>query len=101
MADRPTALVSTEDIMACGVMQALIETGWSLPRDLSVVGFDDSAPAQIVTPSLTTVRQDVMLKAEKAFTMLREAMQNDDRRINRFCELEVSITERNSVATIE
>jgi len=100
MEERPSALVSTEDIMACGVVQSLIQAGWSLPEQLSIVGFDDSAPAELITPSLTTVRQDVKLKAEKAFGMLLEAMRNDDRRINRFFELDVSITERDSVARI-
>jgi len=98
--DRPTALVSTEDIMACGVVQALIQAGWQLPGDLSIVGFDDSVPAELITPSLTTVRQDVNLKAEKAFEMLLEAIRDDDRRINRFFELDVSLTERESVARI-
>lgn len=101
MEERPTALVSTEDIMACGVVQALIRAGWQLPRDFSVVGFDDSAPAELITPSLTTVRQDVRLKAEKAFDMLLEAIGNDDRRVNRFFELDVSMTERESVARVE
>ena len=100
MGERPTALVSTEDIMACGVIQRLIQAGWSLPEDMSVIGFDDSPPAEVITPSLTTVRQDIMLKAEKAFGMLLEAIQNDDRRLNRFCELDVSIRERHSVAAI-
>lgn len=100
MGDRPTALVSTEDIMACGVIQSLIQAGWSLPRDLSVVGFDDSTPAEIITPALTTVRQDVTLKAKKAFEMLLEAIGNDDRRVNRFFKLEVSMTERASVQAI-
>ena len=100
MDERPTALICTEDIVACGVVQALIQAGWQLPRDLSVVGFDDSAPAELITPALTTVRQDVRLKAEKAFDMLLEAIQNDDRRLNRFFELDVSMTERDSVARV-
>jgi len=100
MEQRPTALVSTEDIMACGVVQTLIKARWKLPRDLSIVGFDDSAPAELITPALTTVRQDVRLKAEKAFEMMLEAIRNDDRRINRFFELDVSITERDSVARL-
>lgn len=101
MDERPTALVSTEDIMACGIVQRLIRAGWTLPRDFSVVGFDDSTPAEVITPALTTVRQDIMLKARSAFEMLLEAMKNDDRRLNRFCELDVSMTERDSVAARE
>ena len=65
-----------------------------------MVGFDDSSPAELITPALTTVRQDVRLKAEKAFEMLLEAIKNDDRRLNRFFELDVSMTERDSVARI-
>lgn len=102
MANRPTAIVCTEDIMACGVIQRLVRAGWSLPRDLSIVGFDDSAPAEFITPALTSVRQDMLLKAKKAFEMVLEAIRDDgdDRCINRVCELEVTITERNSVATL-
>ena len=101
MEQRPTALVSTEDIMACGVIQALIEAGWRLPEDFSVVGFDDSSPAQLITPALTTVRQDVGLKAQKAFELLLEAIKNDDRKLSRFFELDVSMTERDSVASLQ
>lgn len=100
MDDRPTAVVSTEDYMACGIIQQLIQAGWSLPRDLSVVGFDDSMPSQLITPAMTTVHQDVRLKAEKAFNILLEAIKNDDRRLNRFYQLDVSMVLRDSVATL-
>ena len=97
MDEAPTALVSTEDILACGVVQALIRAGWQLPEQLSVVGFDDSAPAELISPALTTVRQDVRLKAQRAFEMLLEAIRDEDGAVSRTVTLDVSMTERESV----
>ena len=55
--ERPTAIFGFNDDMAIGAMQALRAAGLEVPRDVSVVGFDDTEPAPIVTPRLTTVRQ--------------------------------------------
>lgn len=52
----PTAIYATNDLMAIGVMAAARECGVCVPRDLSVVGFDDISLARYVTPPLTTVR---------------------------------------------
>jgi len=51
----PTAIVAGNDVMAIGAMQALREAGLHVPRDLSVIGFDDSLFASSYCPSLTTV----------------------------------------------
>jgi LacI family transcriptional regulator len=53
---RPTAAVCHSDVMAIGVLQACREGGVSVPRDLSVVGWDDVPYASVVQPALTTVR---------------------------------------------
>jgi LacI family transcriptional regulator len=52
----PTAIFTLNDDMALGVMQAARERGMELPRDLSVVGFDDLPMAARVWPNLTSVR---------------------------------------------
>ena len=52
----PTAIFTLNDDMAIGVMQAARERGLELPRDLSVVGFDDLPMAARVWPNLTSVR---------------------------------------------
>jgi DNA-binding LacI/PurR family transcriptional regulator len=44
--------------MALGLLRAVYEAGRHVPRDLSIVGFDDIPEAQFFTPPLTTVRQD-------------------------------------------
>jgi LacI family transcriptional regulator len=52
-----TALVSFNDIAAFGAMRALHDAGLSVPRDVSVIGFDDVAASSYSTPRLTTIRQ--------------------------------------------
>jgi LacI family transcriptional regulator len=51
----PTAVLAYNDIVALGVMEAIKHKGMAIPRDISVVGFDDIALASEVVPSLTTV----------------------------------------------
>lgn len=53
--EMPTAVVAANDMMALGVMQEFRECGVEVPRDVSVVGFDDIAFAQLAAPPLTTV----------------------------------------------
>jgi DNA-binding LacI/PurR family transcriptional regulator len=55
--DPPTAVVCFNDQLAVRVIQAAAALGAQVPRDLSVVGFDDSILATIISPALTTVRQ--------------------------------------------
>ncbi len=53
----PTAIFAANDDMAAGAICAICERGLSVPRDVSVCGFDDVPIARQVYPSLTTVRQ--------------------------------------------
>jgi len=53
-----SAVFVANDQMALGVVSALHESGLSVPRDVSVVGFDDLPEAEYFMPPLTTVRQD-------------------------------------------
>lgn len=56
--ERVTAVFVANDQMALGLLAALHEGGLSVPRDVSVVGFDDLPEAPYFAPPLTTVRQD-------------------------------------------
>jgi len=53
-----TALFCASDLIAIGGLRALQESGRQVPRDISVVGFDDIPAASYVTPALTTIHQD-------------------------------------------
>lgn len=51
----PTAIIAANDMMALGAMQELKTAGVSIPRDISIIGFDDIAFAALSEPPLTTV----------------------------------------------
>ena len=53
---RPTAVICSNDMTAIGAMRQGYDQGVRIPRDLSVIGFDEIRLAQFVTPPLTTVR---------------------------------------------
>ncbi|MFD1912420.1 LacI family DNA-binding transcriptional regulator [Halodurantibacterium flavum] len=55
--DRPTALFCASDEMACGFIGAVQAAGMGVPRDVSVVGFDNIELVAHLTPPLTTIRQ--------------------------------------------
>lgn len=69
-----TGLVVTADIMAASIMAGLREYGMSVPDDISVVGFDDISLAQLVTPPLTTIRQDMHLKGRLAVDFMLQLL---------------------------
>ncbi len=52
----PTAVFVHNDILAMGAMRAAYDAGLAIPRDLSLVGYDDIASAAYLSPPLTTVR---------------------------------------------
>ncbi|HEU5484416.1 MAG TPA: LacI family DNA-binding transcriptional regulator [Microlunatus sp.] len=56
----PTALFAANDLMAIGLVRALVEAGVSVPEQVSVVGFDDIDATGFLLPPLTTVRQDLV-----------------------------------------
>ena len=53
----PTAIFAANDDMAAGAIGAIYERGLSVPKDVSVCGFDDTPIARHIYPALTTVRQ--------------------------------------------
>ncbi len=69
----PTAIVAGNDLCAFGVLAAARELGLTVPRDLSVVGFDDIVLARLANPPLTTVRQPARQLAGMAVDQLLEA----------------------------
>ena len=70
--DRPTAILCSNDMTALGVMRKSYEEGIVIPRDLSVVGFDDIKLAQFVLPALTTIQMSQAELARLAFHALLE-----------------------------
>jgi DNA-binding LacI/PurR family transcriptional regulator len=67
---RFTAVLAMSDAMAIGAMRMLHDRGMGVPRDVSVVGFDDIDLARHVDPALTTVHQPIRRKGEEAVALL-------------------------------
>ncbi|MBR1931955.1 MAG: LacI family DNA-binding transcriptional regulator [Lachnospiraceae bacterium] len=69
-----TGLVVSADIMAAGIMTGLRANGLRVPEDISIVGFDDINLAQLVTPPLTTIHQDMNLKGRLAVDFMLQLL---------------------------
>lgn len=67
---RPTAIFARNDFTAVGAMTAIKEAGFSIPKDIAVVGFDDTPLALHTLPPLTTVRQPMRLQGQLAAELL-------------------------------
>jgi DNA-binding LacI/PurR family transcriptional regulator len=72
-----TAIVCGSDLMALGVIRAARLRGLEVPRDLSVVGYDDSPLIAFTDPPLTTVRQSVQAMSEAAVRALLDQIAGD------------------------
>lgn len=74
-----TAIFAANDQMALGILRALYEAGREIPRDLSLVGFDDIPEAQFFTPPLTTVQQDFNELGRQSLMLLLEEIAMSER----------------------
>lgn len=72
----PTAAFCASDETALGLMAAARNFGLELPRDLSIVGFDDTIAARYTTPPLSSIHQPVSEIAKNAVEMLAARMDN-------------------------
>lgn len=70
LAERPSAIFAFNDNLAIGAIKAARARGLRVPQDLSVVGFDDSEYATIVSPALTSVRQPLAEMGRTAVSLL-------------------------------
>lgn len=76
--DRPTALFLANDEMAFGAINELRQLGFSVPEDVSVVGFDDIFLSESFYPPLTTVSQPRGDIGRRAMSMLLGLMSGEE-----------------------
>ena len=95
-----TAVLASADIMAIGIMEGARRNGYVIPKDLSIVGFDNIESAIYPSPKLTTISQNITAKAECAFELLMEQIDTGTVAQRRII-LDVEITERQSVIPLE
>lgn len=95
-----SAVFSFSDVGAIGLIKGLNEIGLVVPRDISVMGFDDLSYSEYMLPPLTTVRQDIILKGQTALQLLLDQV-NDITTINeRRVVLPVELKVRQSTTLI-
>lgn len=73
----PTAVVASSDQMAMGMLRALHERGLHVPRDVSVVGFDDSPLASYAVPALTSVSIPMYEIGRRAMGLLLRLLEDE------------------------
>lgn len=70
-----TAIFAVSDVMALGIIKTMSQFGQKIPEDLSVVGFDNLSMCQYVTPSLTTIHQDIYKKGIEVANVLIQTIE--------------------------
>lgn len=76
--DRPTAVVSTNNVMTIGTLHGLRDLGLRIPDDVAVVCYDDFEWADLVTPGLTAMDQDLTGMATRAVELLLRRIADPD-----------------------
>ena len=92
----PTAVFASSDYLAIGALRAIRQKGLSIPRDISIVGFDDMPLTDLFDPPLTAIRQPVELIGRTGFQRLFALM--NGKRPAPITRLPVELIERKSVA---
>jgi LacI family transcriptional regulator len=77
VADRPTALVCANDLLALGALRVLEHRGVRVPDDVALVGYDDVDFAGSLSVPLTTVRQDKYLLGQQAAELLLRELREE------------------------
>jgi DNA-binding LacI/PurR family transcriptional regulator len=72
---KPTAILASNDLTAVGAIGTIHQHGLDVPRDFSIIGFDDIEISAFIYPPLTTVRLSRTEIAERAFRALYAASQ--------------------------
>ena len=93
----PTALFASSSLGALGVMRACLELGRTIPRDLSLIGFDDYPYAPLLSPPLTTIAQPTQAIAERASRLLVDWLETGTRPAENVNILDTELVLRASV----
>ena len=92
----PTAFFADNDIIAFGAIKALKEKGLKLPKDISIMGFDDMPFCEISSPRLSTIQVHKDYMGKVAVARLMEIIKDNDG-IKRKVEIDTELVIRNSV----
>ena len=97
---RPTAVLAMSDATAIGALHAAREQRIRVPRDLSIVGFDDIDLARYTDPPLTTIHQPIHQKGEEAVRLLLREPSTDPAGPSAHRRLDVRLVIRGSTSHV-
>jgi len=99
LAEPPTAVIATNDLMAAGALQAILRLGYSVPNDFSIVGFDDSLITDLTEPNISSVHYDYAAYARKLIDTALAAIAGEP--CARTCVIPASLTVKESCRKVE
>jgi DNA-binding LacI/PurR family transcriptional regulator len=76
--EKPTAIFATNDMLALGAMQVLLQKGRKIPDDIAVMGFDNIDYSKMSYPPLTTVHVEKMGMGEDAVVLLDRLIKKEN-----------------------
>ncbi len=92
----PDCIICGSDILAIGVIKTLEKNNIRVPKDVSVIGFDDINLAGIYSPSLTTIRQDRKKIGKLAAEELINIIENKEKKTTKVVRVPVELIKRSS-----
>ena len=94
--EMPTAFFADNDIIAIEVYKVLIQMGYKIPEDISIIGFDNISYSQIMNPPLTTIDAPQYIMGQSAVNLLMEKIDKQVQGIQKV-EIMTSLIKRQSV----
>ncbi|MFD3447281.1 LacI family DNA-binding transcriptional regulator [Microbacteriaceae bacterium 4G12] len=91
MKKNPTAIFAGGDEVAAGIITEAKRNNWSIPDQLSVVGFDNQLLSEIIEPTITTVRQPISQMANKVIELIIDKIHTKNYRKKEVHEFELEL----------
>ena len=92
-----SAIFAAADILAAGIITGLAQAGLRVPKDISIIGFDDILYSRLTSPPLTTIHQDIEEKGSVAAGIMVDYLEGKEE-LPRTITLPLSLVERHSVS---
>jgi DNA-binding LacI/PurR family transcriptional regulator len=94
--EKPQAIFTANDMMALGCYEAANYLNVSIPKDISLIGFDDIFISQYLNPGLTTVRVQIEEVGKSAATILINKLNGSNGKVNPLVKIPTDLIIRNS-----
>lgn len=99
--DRPTAILAMNDLMAGGAIEACKDLGLDVPKDISIIGFDNRECSQYYFPKLSTMSLPLRKMGQLSTEVIVDLINNKSPDLDKLKKLRCELIERDSVASIQ